>query len=345
VNGPPDNNRDPANVFAGRTCWVVTDGKVGDESPCLGLAEAMGLSPERRIVRPRRLFAALAPRGPIDPHERPAAPGSPIAPPFPDVLIASGRRTVPYLRSVRRASGGKTFTIFLKNPRVSASVADVVWVAAHDAARDLIRADNVIISVAGPHRVSEKALQHARENPDPRIAALPEPRMALLLGGDSRHHTFLEKDRRTLAGAVESMMLAGASVMITSSRRTPASLISALKREIADNPKRAFLWTGGENNPYVQMLAHAQTILVTADSTNMVSEACATAAPVMVYEPSGGNPRLTGFINSLVRAGRVRKWLGRLESWPCTPADATVPMARDIARRYAEWRRQHEKQG
>ena len=43
------------------------------------------------------------------------------------------------------------------------------------------------------------------------------------------------------------------------------------------------LWTGGDDNPYLQMLAHAQTIVVTADSTNnMVGEACATSAPVMV---------------------------------------------------------------
>lgn len=333
-----DLDRDPAQVFAGCSSWVVTDGKAGDETPCLGLAQAMGLTPARRIVRPRRLFAALAPFGPIDPAERPGAPGSPIATPFPDVLIASGRRAVPYLRHVRRASGGMTFTIFLKDPRISAGAADVVWVAAHDA----LRADNVIVSLAAPHLVSAEALQHARDNPDPRILALPEPRMALLLGGDSRHHQFLDKDRRTLAGAVESMMIGGASVMITSSRRTPAALIEAVKREIADNSKRAFLWTGGEDNPYLQILAHAQTILVTADSTNMVGEACATGAPVMVYEPTGGHPRLNAFINALVRAGRVRKWLGRLESWPCAPLDATGDIARNIAARYEAWRRLHK---
>ena len=340
MNPTPDNAVDVSTVFAGRTCWVLTDGKAGDEAPCMGLAVAMGLKPQRRVVRPRTLFAALAPRGPIDPAERPNAPGSPVAPPFPDVLIASGRRAVPYLRYVRRASGGRTFTIFLKDPRVSAKVADVVWVAAHDA----LRGENVIVSLAAPHLVSTRALQAARENPDPRIAALPAPRMALLLGGDSRHHTFTEKDRRTLAGAVESMVLAGASVMVTSSRRTPKALVEAIKREIADTPKRAFLWTGGEGeNPYLQMLAHAQTIVVTADSTNMVGEACATAAPVLVYEPTGGHPRITAFINSLQKAGRIKRWLGRLENWPCAPIDETPRIARDIAARYEAWLAGREK--
>jgi uncharacterized protein len=340
LNPTLDNAPDPRATFAGRTCWVLTDGKAGDQAPCLGLALAMGLKPQARVVRPRALFAALAPRGPIDPAERPNAPGSPIAPPYPDVLIASGRRAVPYLRYVRRASAGRTFTIFLKDPRVSAKVADVVWVAAHDS----LRGKNVIVSLAAPHLVSAEALQAARDNPDPRIVALPAPRMALLLGGDSRHHTFTEKDRRTLAGAVESMTLAGASVMVTSSRRTPKLLVEAIKREIADAPKRAFLWTGGEDeNPYLQMLAHAQTIVVTADSTNMVGEACATTVPVLVYEPTGGHPRVTAFINSLQKAGRIKRWLGRLEKWPCAPIDETPRIARDIAGRYEAWLAQNAK--
>ncbi len=336
-----DNSSEPASAFAGRTCWVVTDGKAGDEVPCLGLARALGLEPERRVVRPRALFAAIAPRGPIDPAERPGAAFSPIAPPFPDVLIASGRRAVPYLRHVRRASGGEAFTIFLKDPRVSARVADIVWVAAHDA----LRGPNVIVSLTAPHLVTAAALEQALAAPDARIAALPAPRMALLLGGDSRHYAFDEKDRRTLVGAVESIILSGASVMITSSRRTPKNLIDEIRREIADTPRRAFLWAGDGNNPYLQMLAHASTIVVTADSTNMVGEACATAAPVMVYEPNGGHPRITAFLASLEKAGRIRRWLGRLERWPCAPIDDTSLIAREIAIRYVAWRALRDKRG
>ena len=88
------------------TCWVLTDGKAGDEVQCLGVAEELGLTPEIRRVAPRAPFVWLMPWGPIDPREAPARPGSPIAPPFPDILIASGRRTVPYLRA-RQARLGR----------------------------------------------------------------------------------------------------------------------------------------------------------------------------------------------------------------------------------------------
>lgn len=334
MNAASDNAQTARKLLAGASCWVLSDGKAGDEAPCLGLAQALGLTVEKRVVRPRGLFAAFAPRGPIDPHERPAAPGSPIAPPFPEVLIASGRRAVPYLRHVRRASGGKTFTIFLKDPRVDPRVADVVWVAEHDRTRG----DNVIVTLAAPHIVTREALAAARENPDPRIARLPQPRMALLIGGDSRHYAFHEKDCISLIGVVESMILSGAGAMITPSRRTPPQLLAQLRGVCADAPKHTFLWDGTGDNPYVQMLAHAATIVVTADSTNMVGEAIATDAPVMVYEPTGGHPRLSRFLRALVASGRVRRWRGRLEKWACEAHDDTAFIAGEVARRYALFR-------
>ena len=97
--------------------WVLTDGKAGDEQQCLGVAEALGGTVELRRVKPWAPFVWLMPYGPIDPFEAPGREGSPIAPPFPDVVIASGRRAVPYVRHVRRASRRRTFTVFLKDPR------------------------------------------------------------------------------------------------------------------------------------------------------------------------------------------------------------------------------------
>lgn len=334
MNDVADNAQTARKMLAGASCWVLTDGKAGDEAPCLGLAQALRLVVEKRVVRPRGLFALLAPRGPVDPRERSAAPGSPIAPPFPDVLIASGRRAVPYLRALRRASGGRTFTIFLKDPRIDPQVADFVWAAEHDH----VRGDNVMTTLAAPHLVTPDALRAARENPDPRIARLPEPRVALLIGGDSRRYSFEEKDVAALAGVVAHLIEAGASAMITPSRRTPRRLLAKLRETCADAPARTFLWDGTGDNPYMQMLAHAAAIVVTADSTNMVGEAISTDAPVMIYEPTGGALRLSRFIRAVIESGRARKWRGRLEAWPAAPHDDTPAIADEAARRYALFR-------
>ncbi|MFV0279940.1 MAG: mitochondrial fission ELM1 family protein [Rhodoblastus sp.] len=322
---------DGRKMLAGAACWTLTDGKAGDEAPCLGLAQALGLAVVKRVVRPRALFAAFAPRGPIDPKESPDAPGSPIARPFPEILIACGRRAVPYLRHVRRASGGRTFTVFLKDPRINPAVADVVWAAEHDR----LRGDNVIATRMAPHLVTKEAIDSAHRNIDPRIARLPEPRTALLVGGDSRHHLFRDSDCAALVGIIENMILTGDSVMITPSRRTPPRLYARLREVCAGVSRRTFLWDGTGDNPYIQMLAHARAIVVTADSTNMVGEAIATDAPVMIFTPSGGHARLSRMIDNLVEDGRVREWRGRLENWQCSPLDDTRTIADEIARRYA----------
>ncbi len=188
------------------TCWVLTDGKAGDEVQCLGVAEELGLTPQVRRVAPRAPFVWLMPWGPIDPREAPARPGSPIAPPFPDILIASGRRAVPYLRAVKRASGGRTFTAFLKDPRTGTGAADFIWVPQHDK----LRGPNVLATLTSPHRISPKRLADAAGSLPPKSAGLPKPRVALLVGGDSRQPRVHIRRHRALSGLVESLSCEGA---------------------------------------------------------------------------------------------------------------------------------------
>ncbi|TDR90485.1 mitochondrial fission ELM1 family protein [Enterovirga rhinocerotis] len=316
--------RSPTSDRHDISCWVLTDGKAGDETQCLGVVEALGLEPEIRRVAPRAPFAWLMPRGPIDPREAPDRPGSPIAPPFPDLLIASGRRAIPYVRAVKRASAGRTFTVILKDPRTGPTAADLIWVPDHDR----LRGPNVVATLTAPHRISARRLAEARTALDPRIAALPRPRVAVLVGGDSRHHRFSAADQARLLDGLHDLAACGNALAITASRRTPASLLEVL-RGLADGPDR-FLWDGRGDNPYLALLAGADAILVTADSANMIGEAAATGAPVMVFEPSGGHPKIRSYLDALAAHGAVRPFSGRLEAHAYQPLDSTPEIARAI---------------
>src|SRR4051794_16580701 len=226
------------------TSWVLTDGKAGDELQCLAVAEALGLAPEIRRVRPGAPFTWAMPWGPIDPRERPSARNSPLAPPFPDLAFASGRRAVAYLRFLKKASGGRTFTVFLKDPRTGPETADLIWAPAYDR----IRGPNVVTTLAPPHRVSVDRLAAARAEPDPRLAILPHPRVTVLAGGKSRHHRFTDADVERFLGNLRELAASGASLMITASRRTPAPLAHALVRLAREH--NGFFWDGSGENPY-----------------------------------------------------------------------------------------------
>lgn len=308
-----------------RTAWVLTDGKAGDEQQCLGIVEALGLSSTIIRVKPRALFALAMPWGPVDPAERPGRTGSPITPPYPDLLVASGRRAIPYVRTVKRASEGRTFTVVLKDPRTGTSAADLIWVPEHDG----LRGPNVVATLTAPHRISATRLAAARAAPDPRLAPLASPRIAVLAGGDSRHHRFREEDIGRFVGHLRALADSGASLMATLSRRTPGRLADAL-RALA-RPPRHFLWDGSGDNPYLALLACADAIVTTADSTNMVGEAVATGAPVLVFEPSGGHPKITAFLDGLRAYGAVRQLTPTLEAKRYEPLDATPLVAEAVA--------------
>ena len=83
--------------------------------------------------------------------------------------------------------------------------------------------------------------------------------------------------------------------MATASRRTPPPLREALVA-LDDGATAASSGTGRGENPYLALLALADAIVVTADSANMVGEAAATGAPILVFEPSGGHPKLAAFL-------------------------------------------------
>jgi len=307
------------------TVWVLTDGKAGDEGQCLGVAERLGVAPEIRRVKPRKPFAWLMPRGPIDPREAPDRPDSPIRPPLPDIVIASGRRAVAYLKSVKKASNGRTFTVFLKDPRTGTGAADLIWVSEHDG----LRGDNVLVTTTSPHRLTPEKLAAARATPPAAIAALPTPRVAVLVGGDSRHHHFSAADIERLGSQLDAFARSGASLMGSPSRRTSPALATAVSAVFAKHGH--WWWDGTGENPYLALIANAEAIVVTADSTNMIGEATATGVPVLVFEPGGGHPKITALIAALERQGAVHRFCGRLEGKAYEPIDST-PIIADAIR-------------
>ncbi len=331
----PANAAEPS-LPAGTTCWIFCSGKIGHEANCRGVAAALGVEARELPVRPRKLFDLMAPWGPVDPRDAPGRGGL-LEPPFPDIAIAAGRVTVPYLRRLKKASGGSTFTVFLQDPRTGPKTADLIWVPEHDR----LRGDNVLVTLTSPHPLTPARLAAARCDPDPRIARLSSPRVALVLGGPSGVHRFEEKDRAALAEIARTILRDGRSLMVTPSRRTPHEVTEAVAEAVGAEgagPDRAFVWRGEGHNPYLQMLAHAVAVVVTADSVNMVGEATATGAPVHLYEPTGGPSKTSGFLEKLIAGGYARRWAGRLEDWRYEPLDATGTIAREVVRRFRAFR-------
>lgn len=305
------------------TLRIVSDGRAGHEAQTRGLAEALGLTPQIQRVAPRGPFDWLAPFGPADPQDAAA-----WAAPFPDIALAAGRRTIPALRRLKSLSRGKTFTVYLNKPASGLRTADVIVAPRHDA----LAGPNVVAPLTPAHRVTAERLAAARAAPDPRVAALPGPRVALLIGGDSRHVRFDAAETAHIATIARVLRDSGVSVMATASRRTPAPLRDAL-RELLLRPN-GFFWANEGDNPYFSMLALADALIVTGDSVNMISEAAATDAPVYVVAPRESGAKISRFIAALEERGAIQPWRSQVEYGRRKAFNATPAIAQAVADAY-----------
>ncbi|MCM5557665.1 mitochondrial fission ELM1 family protein [Pleomorphomonas sp. JP5] len=309
--------------------WILTDGKAGDELPLTGIAEALGVTPELRHVHTRKAFALLMPWGSIDWRERPSQPGSPLAPPFPDICLATGRRAVAYLRHLKHLSPG-TCTVLFKDPRTRRHGADLVIVQAHDR----LRGPGVMVVTTAPNRLSAQRLDAIRAEPPADLAALPPPRLAVLIGGDSRHHHFSAGDIDRLMAGLGERVATGASLMITASRRTPPALAAALAT-LAEEKARVVFWNGEGANPFLAYMALADELIVTADSTNMIGEAATTGRPIQIFHPSGGHPKIERFIALLSQEASIGRFPDAPAAGNYPPINATAEIAAAVL---AAWR-------
>ena len=293
------------------TCWVLTEGMIGTQNQCVGVAEALGVEPVIKQVELRQPWKTLSPwLG----FECAGSFTQPLTPPpnstWPDLLIASGRKSVAASRYIKKQSGGKTFTVQLQDPKTSPDQFDLVAVPHHD----VLRGENVIVTHGAPNRLTPDKLAQARQEFAPLFKPLTSPRIAVLIGGNSRTHQLTSDIMHKLVGQLKEL---DGSLMITTSRRTGDDNLNILKEGLKGT--NAYIWDGTGDNPYFGMLGWADHILVTADSVSMLSDAGTTGKPVQMIPLDGNSARFERFHAHLQKIG-VMKPLniensGNLEGW------------------------------
>lgn len=307
--------------------WAITGGRRGNDVLVEGVAEALGS--ESRLIHAQlnRPYTWLAPY-------RPAVWGvaqdRQIVPPWPDLVLASGRQAVPHARYIRRVANGKTFVAFLQDPKINAKNFDFVWAPCHDQVRD----QSVMQTILSPHGLTAEIIGEAaaqwRDRLVPSAAAQARRKIVTVtIGGPSQAYRFDAATMTHLAQKLATLTQQGCFLLITLSRRSPEAYGAILRQHIG--PQDGFIWDNQGDNPYRAMLGLADHFIVTADSANMVGEACLAGKPVQVFALPGGSAKFDRFHASLQQHDFVRPFTGALQDWPCTPQNATPDIAAAIA--------------
>ncbi len=309
-------------------CWALSDGKPGMLNQCLGLAEALGIEFVVKTVQPLLPWRVLPPQLWLAPLSALGPSGDRLDPPWPELLIATGRPTVALSLAIKRASAGRTFTVQIQNPTRGLSRFDLVAVPRHD---NLV-GDNVIVTEGAVHRVTAERLVREAERFRPLLQDLPRPLVAVLIGGSNRQYQFTRDAAQRLAdGLTRLSRRHGAGLAITASRRTGEENERLLREALGG--RDVYFWDGSGDNPYFGFLGLADAIVATSDSVSMVSEACATGKPVYIFDLEGGSDKFRRFHLNLRQAKMTRPFTGELESWSYEPLDDTGRVAREVHRR------------
>ena len=250
--------------------WVLTGDKTGDNNQLLALAELIGLPFKTkrlsytlaRAIPPRLLGTSLL--------SLTAEARRQLVPPWPDLVIAIGRRSVPTARWLKKKHGAKL--ALMGHPRVDPSHFDLVIttrqypVPAHG---------NVILLPMPLSRLGERPSANAAETA--LLGGLPRPHLLLALGGPTK---YWQLDEAAIDHAVSALLhraeRLGGSLLAIGSRRTPAQVLAAVRDRLAE-PHRLI---GDPAIRFAALMHDADEIFVTADSISMLSEAIQTGKPV-----------------------------------------------------------------
>jgi len=158
--------------------WILSGAnRAGTQSQCLGLAQALGLDPILKKISPRLPWRYLPPQLWFAPLRSQDSTGDPLSPPWPQIIIASGRATVASALHIRRKTG--CYTIFVQDPLVNPKHFDLVIPPTHDG----VTGSNVIPMLGMLHHLTQENLKEAAQQFSSQISDLPPPYITVLVGG------------------------------------------------------------------------------------------------------------------------------------------------------------------
>lgn len=265
--------------------WALLDNQAGNRAQVLGVAEALGLPfIEKNLVYTAAAGLPNVIRGKsftgLDQASRAG-----LCAPWPDLVIAAGRRTAPVARAIKKAGSGKPKLCQIMYPgSAGASDFDLIAVPKHDNRKG---ADNILSITGAPHRVTGDRLAGEAARWAETFKEYPKPWISVIVGGSTRKRVFSEAMAADLAGRASAMAAkSGGSLLVTTSRRTGDKALAKLKAHFSA-PTFLYEWGDGGDNPYFGLLALADAVIVTGESVSMCSEAAAAAAPLYIFAPDG----------------------------------------------------------
>lgn len=270
-----------STLSAAPRVWVVQAEKAGDNAQIDALVEAVGLPVTVKRLRMRPRWQHGKPRIRASLSHLDLAASDALEPPWPDLVIASGRRLMNVALWLRRQSAGRTRLVLVGRPHGHDDAFDLIVAAPQFCLPPRPNVLNLTLPLLMPPGAAIEQAAHAWQE---RLADLPRPLTAVLVGGPTRPFRFGAVEARELIARTLAATGADGGLYVSTDRRTPQAVVAALIAALPASA-RLFRWVPqAADNPYLALLGLADRFVVTGDSASMLVEVARLGKPLAVFE-------------------------------------------------------------
>ena len=194
-----------------------------------------------------------------------------------DIIISCGRKSVIPSIYLKKNSKKKVHNIHIQDPKVSLNNFDFIIAPEHDS----LTGENVILSKGSIHYLTEEEITNNHEYLSEKLNKEKEY-LSLILGGPNKYYDYNEKNLIKIFDKIKSILESNnLQAIIIPSMRTPEKIIDFTQNYLGENN---LVIKDVDKKAYLSSLSLAKYIVVTCDSTSMISEAALTGKPIYIAE-------------------------------------------------------------
>ena len=243
-----------------------------------------------------------------------------------DIIISCGRKSVIPSIHLKSISKKKVFNIHIQDPKIDFKYFDFIVAPEHDG----ISGENVINTKGAIHYLLESEIEKNKEYLKSFIKQDERKIWCLIMGGPTKYYDYSTKNMKHIFSMFYKLMKKhDFQLVVIPSMRTPINTIHYAKEFFGENHT---VIMNVDKKAYLSALALSENIVVTCDSSSMISEAALTGKPIYVANilPKKNDKRFQRFRN-LFRELNITRNLGEeIENWNYEKLNETNRVAKII---------------
>ena len=302
---------------------LLTEGMHGMISQVEGLAKALDINYSHHTVETKGFWKVIPPKfTPISDSVFKKIECEDV-----DLIISCGRKSIIPSLFLKKNSKKKVFNIHIQNPKIKLDNFDLVVVPEHDN----LDGHNVLKTKGAIHYLTSEEIEKDKEYLFSISSKLRDKNIiSLIIGGPTQYYDYSDRNIQEIFSKVNYLVKENnLNLVVIPSMRTPKGTIEHAKIYFGNDN---LVLDSVDKKAYLSALAISKHIVITCDSSSMISEAALTGKPIYIatIPPKKSDKRFKNFRKLFQEMKIVRELGEKLENWNYEKLDETNRVANII---------------